>query len=81
MSADREGGSAARSVEGNVIAYPSATILGTDRIIGQHSIVAPNARLVQSMPPHNIAYVQGDQSTIVRPRKSRGRFLRMWAMG
>jgi serine O-acetyltransferase len=48
-----------------------ATILGGDTVIGRHSIVGSNVWLMQSMPPHSIAYYQGDQASIIRPRKSR----------
>ncbi|MBE7536855.1 MAG: serine acetyltransferase [Opitutaceae bacterium] len=58
-------------LEDHVIVYPGATILGGDTIIGQHSIVGSNVWLMQSMPPHSIAYYQGDQASIIRPRRSR----------
>ncbi len=58
-------------LEDHVIVYPGATILGGDTVIGQHSIVGSNVWLMQSMPPHSIAYYQGDQASIIRPRKSR----------
>lgn len=58
-------------LEDHVIVYPGATILGGDTVIGEHSIVGSNVWLMQSMPPHSIAYYQGDQASIIRPRKAR----------
>lgn len=55
----------------NVIVYPGATILGGDTVIGDNSIVGSNVWLMQSMPPNNIAYYQGDASSIIRPRKNK----------
>jgi serine O-acetyltransferase len=66
-------------LDDHVIVYPGATILGGDTVIGAHSIVGSNVWLMQSMPPHSIAYYQGDQASIVRPRKSRDAFLESWA--
>jgi serine O-acetyltransferase len=66
-------------LEDHVIVYPGATILGGDTVIGAHSIVGSNVWLMQSMPPHSIAYYQGDQASIIRPRKSRDAFLESWA--
>jgi serine O-acetyltransferase len=58
-------------LEDNVIVYPGATILGGDTVIGENSIVGSNVWLMQSMPPNSIAYYQGDQASIVRPRKKK----------
>ncbi len=54
-----------------VIVYPGATILGGDTVIGENSIVGSNVWLMQSMPPNSIAYYQGDQASIIRPRKKK----------
>jgi serine O-acetyltransferase len=51
--------------------YPGATILGGDTVIGRNSVVGSNVWLMESMPPNTIAYYQGDQASIIRPRKSR----------
>lgn len=58
-------------LEDNVIVYPGATILGGDTVIGENSIVGSNVWLMQSMPPNSIAYYQGDQASIIRPRKKK----------
>jgi len=58
-------------LEDHVIVYPGATILGGDTVIGEHSIVGSNVWLMQSMPPHSIAYYQGDQASTIRPRRAR----------
>ena len=48
----------------------SAYIMAPDRrFIGENSIVGSNVWLMQSMPANSIAYYQGDQASIVRPRK------------
>jgi serine O-acetyltransferase len=58
-------------LEDGVIVYPGATILGGETVIGANSIVGSNVWLMQSMPANSIAYYQGDQASIVRPRKSK----------
>ncbi|MBL9194736.1 MAG: serine acetyltransferase [Opitutaceae bacterium] len=58
-------------LEDHVIVYPGATILGGETVIGRHSIVGSNVWLMQSMPPNSIAYYQGDQASIIRPRKAK----------
>lgn len=58
-------------LEDRVIVYPGATILGGDTVIGENSIVGSNVWLMQSMPANSIAYYQGDQSSIIRPRQKR----------
>ncbi len=58
-------------LDDHVIVYPGATILGGETVIGQNSIVGSNVWIMQSMPANSIAYYQGDQASIVRPRKSK----------
>lgn len=58
-------------LEDHVIVYPGATILGGDTVIGENSVVGSNVWLMQSMPPNSIAYYQGDQASIIRPRKKK----------
>jgi serine O-acetyltransferase len=58
-------------LEDGVIVYPGATILGGDTVIGANSIVGSNVWLMQSMPENSIAYYQGDQASIIRPRKAK----------
>lgn len=58
-------------LEDHVVVYPGATILGGDTVIGRNSVVGSNVWLMESMPPNTIAYYQGDQASIIRPRKSR----------
>lgn len=62
-------------LEDGVIVYPGATILGGETVIGKHSIVGSNVWLMQSMPANSIAYYQGDQSSIIRPRQNKDAFL------
>ncbi|MGH7996085.1 MAG: serine O-acetyltransferase [Opitutaceae bacterium] len=59
------------SLQDGVIVYPGATILGGDTVIGENSIVGSNVWLMQSMPANSIAYYQGDQSSVVRPRQKK----------
>ncbi len=54
-----------------VIVYPGATILGGDTVVGAESIVGSNVWLMQSIPPNSIAYYQGDQASVVRPRQKK----------
>lgn len=58
-------------LEDGVIVYPGATILGGDTVIGADSVVGSNVWLMQSMPPNSIAYYQGDQASIIRPRQKK----------
>lgn len=58
-------------LEDHVVVYPGATILGGDTIIGENSVVGSNVWLMQSMPPNSIAYYQGDQASIIRPRRKK----------
>jgi len=59
-------------LDDHVVVYPGATILGGDTVIGEHCVVGSNVWLMESMPPNTIAYYQGDQASIIRPRKPRG---------
>ena len=59
-------------LDDHVVVYPGATILGGETVIGEHCIVGSNVWLMESMPPNTIAYYQGDQASIIRPRKPRG---------
>lgn len=58
-------------LEDHVVVYPGATILGGDTVIGENSVVGSNVWLMQSMPPNSIAYYQGDQASIIRPRRKK----------
>lgn len=62
-------------LEDHVVVYPGATILGGDTVIGENSVVGSNVWLMQSMPPNSIAYYQGDQASIIRPRRKREELL------
>ena len=66
-------------LEDRVIVYPGATILGGDTVIGENSIVGSNVWLMQSMPPNSIAYYQGDQASIVRPRQKKDAFVEVFS--
>ncbi len=52
-----------------VTIYAHATILGGDTVIGAHSVVGASVWLMESIPPHSVAYYK-DTSLIVRPRKA-----------
>jgi serine O-acetyltransferase len=52
----------------HVTIYAHATILGGDTQIGAHSIVGGNVWLIESMPPHSIAYFKGE-NLVIRPRE------------
>ena len=52
-----------------VTIYAHATILGGDTVIGAHSVVGASVWLMDSIPPHSVAYYK-DTSLIVRPRKA-----------
>lgn len=58
-------------LEDGVVVYPGATILGGETVIGANCVVGSNVWLMQSMPPNSIAYYQGDQSSIIRPKQKR----------
>lgn len=51
-------------IEDNVTIYSGATILGGETRIGANSVVGANVWLMESMPPHSIAYYKGDNLTI-----------------
>jgi serine O-acetyltransferase len=55
------------TLEDNVVIYAGATILGGETVVGHDSIVAGNAFLTQSVPPHSVV-----TRTEVRPRKANG---------
>lgn len=55
-------------VEDHVTIYAHATILGGDTRIGAHSVVGANVWLLESIPPHSIAYYR-NTSLVVRPRR------------
>ena len=57
-------------VEDHVTIYAHATILGGDTRIGAHSVVGANVWLLQSIPPHSLAYNKGSMLAI-RPRKKK----------
>lgn len=57
-------------VEDHVTIYAHATILGGDTRIGAHSVVGANVWLLQSIPPHSLAYNKGSMLSI-RPRKKK----------
>jgi len=57
-------------VEDHVTIYAHATILGGDTRIGAHSIVGASVWLLQTIPPHSIAYNKGE-SLVVRPRRKK----------
>jgi serine O-acetyltransferase len=52
----------------HVTIYAHATILGGDTHIGAHSVIGGNVWLLNSMPPHSIAYYKGDD-LIIRARQ------------
>ena len=56
-------------VEDHVTIYAHATILGGDTRIGAHSVVGASVWLIESIPPHSVAYYR-DTSLVVRPRKA-----------
>lgn len=57
-------------VEDHVTIYAHATILGGDTRIGAHSVVGASVWLLQSIPPHSIAYNKGE-NLVVRPRRKK----------
>ena len=57
-------------VEDHVTIYAHATILGGDTRLGAHSVVGANVWLMNSIPPHSLAYNKGSMLAI-RPRKKR----------
>lgn len=57
-------------IEDHVTIYAHATILGGTTRIGAHSVVGANVWLLDSIPPHSMAYYQ-DTNLIVRPRREK----------
>jgi serine O-acetyltransferase len=57
-------------VEEHVTIYAHATILGGDTRIGAHSVVGASVWLLQSIPPHSIAYNKGE-NLVVRARRKK----------
>ena len=56
-------------IDDRVTIYAHATILGGDTRIGAHSVVGANVWLMESVPPHSVAFYK-DTSLVVRPRKA-----------
>jgi len=56
-------------IEDHVTIYAHATILGGDTRIGAHSVVGASVWLMESIPPHSVAYYK-DTSLVVRPRQA-----------
>ena len=52
-----------------VTIYAHATILGGDTVIGAHSVIGASVWLMDSIPPHSVAYYK-DTSLVIRPRKA-----------
>ena len=52
----------------HVTIYAHATILGGETRIGAHSVIGANVWLLESIPPHSIAYYK-NTSLVVRPRR------------
>jgi serine O-acetyltransferase len=57
-------------VEDHVTIFAHATILGGDTKIGAHSVVGANVFLMQSVPPHSLAYNKGS-TLAIRQRKKK----------
>ncbi len=55
-------------IEDRVTIYSGASILGGDTRIGQDSIIGANVWLMESIPPHSIAYYKGE-NLMIRSRK------------
>jgi serine O-acetyltransferase len=64
-----KGGKRHPGVEDYVTIYAHATILGGDTRIGAHSIIGGNVWLLESVPPHSLAYYKGDDLVIRDRRK------------
>ena len=56
------------TLEDEVVIYAGATILGGKTTVGHHTIVAGNAFLTTSVPPHSVVSRESE----VRPRKANG---------
>lgn len=52
------------TIEDDVVIYAGATILGGKTVVGHHSVVAGNAWLTNSVPPHSVVSRRSE----VRPR-------------
>lgn len=52
------------TLEDEVVVYAGATILGGQTVVGHHSLIAGNAFLTQSVPPHSVVSRRSE----VRPR-------------
>ncbi|MBI2516907.1 MAG: serine acetyltransferase [Opitutae bacterium] len=57
-------------IDDHVTIYAHATILGGDTRIGAHTVVGANVWLLESTPPHSIAYYK-DTNLVVRPRRKK----------
>ncbi|MBA3849838.1 MAG: serine acetyltransferase [Opitutus sp.] len=57
-------------IEDHVTLYAHATILGGATRIGAHSVIGANVWVIDSIPPHSIAYYQ-ETNLIVRPRRTK----------
>lgn len=57
-------------IEDHVTIYAHATILGGDTRIGAHSVIGGNVWLLESVPPHSIAYYKGDD-LVIRARQKK----------
>ncbi len=55
----------------HVTIYPSATILGGQTVIGEHSIVGSNVWLMKSIPAKSIVYYEGEGTSVVKDQQSR----------
>ncbi len=54
------------TIEGDVVIYAQAVILGGDTTIGHHSVVGGNVWLTESVPPYS--FVHQESKAIVRPQ-------------
>ena len=53
----------------HVTIYAGATILGGETVIGENTIIGAGVWLMESIPPHSIAYYQGDNLVVRHRRK------------
>ena len=65
-----KGGKRHPGIGDHVTIYAHATILGGDTLIGAHSVIGGNVWLLESVPPHSIAYYKGDD-LVIRPRQKK----------
>ncbi|HET7536802.1 MAG TPA: serine O-acetyltransferase EpsC [Candidatus Didemnitutus sp.] len=56
-------------IEDHVTIYAHATILGGTTRVGAHSIVGASVWLMDSIPPHSVAYYK-DTDLVIRPRQA-----------